>query len=390
MPKQLPRRICVMTSSRTDYSRLKTVLEELYRIKNVQPILVVSGPHLLTKYGRTVVDIERDGFKVDERAYTLVEGENPTTMSKSVGLSVVEFTSIYNNQKPDIVVVHGDRFENFAAGVAAALMNIPIAHLQGGEISGTIDESLRHSLTKLSHLHFPSNEASRERILRLGEDARYVFNFGCPATDLLLRKSNISKSKLFSLPEVTPKDERRLDPKKPYALAILHPVTTEYGKSYHQMTEFLEALRVLDMQTIMLYPNPDAGSEDMITAVRHYLLRHPLHNVFMYKNFHHEVFAGLLRHADLMIGNSSTGVRETCYFGTPTVNIGTREQHRDRGRNVIEVANSSTAIIAASRKQLRHGRYPIEQMYGSGSAGKKIAQKLSTIVLPPIQKTISY
>lgn len=384
------RKICVITSNRTDYSRLKTVLEELDKIPAIQTCLVVAGSHLLEKYGNTIRDIERDGFAIDEKAYITVEGENPTTMAKSTGIAIIEFTTIFNNHLPDIVVVHGDRYDNFAAILAAALMNIPVAHIQGGEISGTIDESLRHAATKLSHIHFPSNEQSKKRIIMLGENPKTVFNVGCPATDMLLRIPRLSKEKLFKLPDVLPKDGRLFNPKQPLILAAMHPVTTEYGQSYRQMEQFLFALKALNMQTIMLYPNVDAGSEDMIKAIRRFLLKHTLENVFMYKNFYQETYIKILQAADVIIGNSSVGIRESCYFGIPSVNVGTREQNRQRGKNVIDSSYDAKDIVTVTRKQLKHGKYRPEYIYGDGKSGKRIAKILATIETDSIQKQLTY
>lgn len=376
-----------MTTSRTDYSRLKTVIEGIQQHPNLQLQVVVAGPHLLEKYGTTIRDIERDGVPIDQQAYIVVEGENPTTMAKSAGLTMIEFSTIYNNLKPDLVVIHGDRFENFAAAVTAALMNIPIAHLQGGEISGTIDESLRHALTKLSHFHFPSNEASRDRIIKLGEPSERVYNVGCPSTDLLLRTPIGTRQEVLATDEVTPKDGRRLNPNKPYALAILHPVTTEFSQAYDQMYNFITAISEIGLQTIMLYPNMDAGSEDMISAIRRFLTAHPeVKNIFLYKNFYHDTFVKILAHSAIVLGNSSIGVRETCYFGIPTVNVGTREAHRDCGHNVAHVGHDSRSIVAAARAQLAHGKFDIEYIYGDGHAGDKIADILSTVELTGVQK----
>lgn len=381
------RRICVVTGNRAEYSRVKTVMREIKKRPDLDLILVVTGSHLLRKYGMTIHEIERDGFHVDEKVYLIVEGENPVTMAKSTGLGIIELATVFNNYKPDFVIAPTDRFETLPVAITSAYMNIPLVHIQGGEISGTIDESIRHAITKFAHLHFPATERSRKIIIRMGEPEDTVFNVGCPATDLLLESPVMNRQGVLSVEEIK---SEGLDPTKPYLLVVQHPVTTEYGKGYAQIEQTLQALKDINIQTLMTWPNADAGSEDMVTAIRRFFMYHKMDNIFIYRHFSNDVFINLMRNAVCMVGNSSAGIREACYFGTPVVNIGTRQQGRERAGNVMDVDYDSNSIKTSIEKQLATGRYPIEKIYGNGDAGRKIAHILSTIDIKSIQKKISY
>jgi UDP-hydrolysing UDP-N-acetyl-D-glucosamine 2-epimerase len=372
------RKICVYTSNRSEYSRLKSVLENIKKRDDMELYLVVTGCHLLERYGKSINDIEKDGFKVHEKIYTVIEGENPITMSKSTGLSIIEMTTYLNNLRPDFLLIVGDRYDLIPAVIAASYMNIPIAHIQGGEMTGSIDEVIRHAVTKFAHLHFPSTERSREIIIRMGEDPKRVFRVGCPSIDLLLRINPGTQRELFNTPSIVPKVRRKLKPDQPFLLVIQHPVTTEYEQSYHQIEETLFALHEIKIQTIMIYPNLDAGSDLIVTAIRRFCARNEPEYLFLYKHFEFETFARLLYHTSCIVGNSSAGIRESCYWGTPSVNIGTRQNNRERGKNVIQVGYNRHEIKEAILHQLRTGRYPRENIYGDGKAGERIVDILSS------------
>jgi UDP-hydrolysing UDP-N-acetyl-D-glucosamine 2-epimerase len=276
--------------------------------------------------------------------------------------------SCYRQLDPDLVIALTDRYETLAVASTAALMNIPIAHIQGGEVTGTIDESIRHSVTKLSHVHFVATEDARDRVIRMGEDSRYVFNVGCPASDLLLRVD-------VSTRVIT--DD--------YILVLMHPVTTEYGESYQQMDAVLRGVKAAwDGLIVVVGPNHDAGSHGIWKAIKESGLSAPNQVPF-------NEWVNLMAHAEVLVGNSSSGIREACYFGTPTVDIGTRQQGRKpRGQNVHHVSlgtNHDWEHIAFKvQTQLSMGRYAPEYLYGNGNAGVLIARILGEIELPPIQK----
>jgi UDP-hydrolysing UDP-N-acetyl-D-glucosamine 2-epimerase len=384
------RKICVVTANRSDYACLKTALEEMRDNKNLELKIIAMGAHLLERYGNTVEEIKKDNFRVDKEVYMVLEGENPVTMAKSTGVALTELANIYNDLKPDIVVIPGDRYEMMGAAIAASFMNIPIAHIQGGEVTGSIDESIRHAITKLSHIHFPATELNRQRLIKMGEDAGFVFNVGCPRIDFLLREKIYSKDNLNTIQPLKPKDGRTLNFNKPFLLVIQHPVTTEYNSAFTQIQDTLTALKELNMQTIFLYPNSDAGSNDIIVGIRRFLLKNNLDNVFMYKGFSNPVFINLMAHCSCLIGNSSAGIRESCYLGTPVVNIGSRQHGRTRGSNVLDVDCNHKDIKLAVNRQIEQGKYKIEHIYGDGNAGSKIAEILSSIKIPSAQKTLTY
>ncbi len=388
-------KICALTANRADFSRIETILQAVNKHPKLELQLVVMGSHLLDKTGRTIEEVKRKGFKVDYAIQMEVEGGNPVSMAKSVGLGMVELATILNHLRPDVVIAPVDRFESLAMGATPALMNIHVAHIQGGEVTGTIDESIRHALTKLSHLHFAATRKSCERIIKMGEPEETVFNVGCPGTDLLLQTKKLTGKQTLQklnadLIKVR-KGNEELDVNKPFLLMVQHPVTTEFGGASDQMTATMEALQKFDHQVVVLWPNIDAGSDDISKILRKYTTNKD-HGAKLkiFKHIPTEIFVNLLRHATAMVGNSSSGIREACYFGTPVVNVGSRQSARERGSNVTDVGYDRIKIADAIKKQIDHGKYPIEMIYGDGTAGEQIANILATVKLPDIQKKITY
>ena len=387
----IKRKICVVTANRADFSRLETTLEEINRHPDLELQLVVTGSHLLDRTGYTIQEIERKKFIIHNRLFMEVTGSNPTVMAKSVGLAIVELSTIFDHLKPDIVLTHGDRFEALAVGSTAAMMNIHVAHIQGGEVSGSIDESIRHALTKMSHLHFVATNESRERVIKMGEDPQMVFNIGCTGTDLLLRTEE--KSRKETIRELNGRSlvggSKRLNPDESYLLVLQHPVTTECKSAGEQILETANALIDRPEQLIIIWPNIDAGADDLSAALR----KHPIlarNKVKILKNMPSELFINTLRNASCLVGNSSSGIHEACYFGTPVVNIGFRQQYRERGESVMDAPHDARHIKEAIDKQIKHGQYPVEQIYGDGTAGKQLTEICASCELPNIQKRIQY
>jgi UDP-hydrolysing UDP-N-acetyl-D-glucosamine 2-epimerase len=378
------RKICVVTGNRSEYSKLKSVMQAIDGHPELKSILIVTASHLLDDFGMTVDVIKRDGFKVDAIARTVAAGEDLASMAKSAGLCALELPTLFEMYAPDIVLIVGDRFDALGAVIAAALMNIPVAHIQGGEITGTIDESIRHAITKFAHIHFPATAKSAERIIKMGERPEMVFNVGCPSADIMLSVDIGPRQELCS--------KFNLDPKEPFLIMVQHPVTTEYEFAREQLRETLEADSELKIQTILLYPNTDAGSKDMVREIRMFDMAGKLEHVYKYKHIVFEDYISLLAHSACIVGNSSSGIRESCYFGTPAVNIGTRQNKRERGSNVIDVGYDREQIKKAILGCISHGKYnPPEYVYGKGNAGKKIASILATIELGNIvQKQLTF
>ncbi|MBM3145128.1 MAG: UDP-N-acetylglucosamine 2-epimerase (hydrolyzing) [Chloroflexi bacterium] len=383
------RKVCVVVCSRANYSSIKSVMRAAQRHPDLQLQVVAGASALLDRFGAVVESVEADGFEVAARVHMIIEGEDPTTMAKSTGLGLLELPSVFENLKPDVVVTVGDRFETMATAIAAAYMNIPLAHTMGGEISGTIDESIRHAVTKLSHIHFPANRGAAERIIRMGEDPGTVHVVGCPRIDLVAEIADENNR----LPERAWLEYEgvggHINLDDQFLLVSQHPVTTEYGDGERQITETLMALHELRMPTIMLWPNVDAGSEDIARGMRKFREHNEHAYLRFYKNFSVETYVRLMKRCACKVGNSSAAIREGPFLGMPAVNIGTRQIARQRGSNVIDVDYDRGQIIAAIEKQLQHGPYPSEPIYGDGHAGERIADILATTELD-IHKRMTY
>ncbi|MBI5793894.1 UDP-N-acetylglucosamine 2-epimerase (hydrolyzing) [Candidatus Uhrbacteria bacterium] len=382
------RKICFVTTHRSDFSRVEPVIRAARTRGDMDVTLVAAGSHLLPDSGETVNDICSLGHTIDAKAYTVVEGETLATMSKSIGLGCIEFSSIFERLSPDVVVLHGDRFDLFPAAIAAAMSNIRIAHIQGGEVTGTIDESLRHCITKLSHLHFVSNEEAATRVRKLGEDPDAVFNVGCPSVDAM--KFIVYPTRDEFAQQFTSTYGGLVNPAAPYVILIQHPVTTEFDQASDQMEQTIHAIARAGIPTILIYPNIDAGSKQMASTLRKMSTAADFGQIDMFKHISSHDFLVLLKYASCIVGNSSSGIREACYFGTPCVNIGSRQSGRLRGANVKDVAHDVDQIAQAILAQVQHGAYPVEELYGHGHAAQSMAEILAQHPLPPVQKTITY
>ena len=381
------RKVCVVVGSRANYSSIKSAMRAIEDHADLELQLVVGASALLDRYGSSVNVIERDGFTPVERVFMLIEGETPSTMAKSTGLGLLELPTAFERLNPDIVVTVGDRFETMATALAAAYMNIPLAHTMGGEVSGTIDESIRHAVTKFAHIHFPACSEAAERIIRLGERPEMVFNVGCPRIDLV---AEVLSQPGDGLEDVFAEGVgEALDLEKPFLLVSQHSVTTEYGEGEHQITETLTAVREVGLPAVVLWPNADAGSEEIARGIRKLRERDLDRGMHFFKNLPTETYIRLMDRTACLIGNSSSAIREGAFIGTPAVNIGTRQAGRQRGSNLLDVGHGSAEIAAAISRQTSHGRFEPEQIYGDGRAGERIADILVDVA-PSIQKRITY
>jgi UDP-hydrolysing UDP-N-acetyl-D-glucosamine 2-epimerase len=377
------KKICVVIASRANYGRVKSLLLKLKNRCKLQIILSASA--ILDRFGNIENQICNDGFKINYKSYMIVEGQNPITMSKSTGLAIIELSSMFESLKPDIVVTVGDRYETLATAVAASYMNIAVAHIQGGEVSGSIDESVRHAITKLSHIHFPATQKSFNRLVKLGENKKNIFNVGCPSIDII-KNTNLSINKLSRDYNGT---GYKINFNEPYVLVLQHPVTTEYGNGSFQIKETLKAAKKLKMQVLWIWPNIDAGSDDISKELRIFKERNQNLKFGFYKNFYPEDYLRILNSAKCAIGNSSSFIREGSYLGVPSVNIGTRQSFREHGKNIITVDYNNLSIYSAITKQLKIKKYKPEYIFGRGDAGSKIAKVLIKINTR-IQKNITY
>jgi UDP-hydrolysing UDP-N-acetyl-D-glucosamine 2-epimerase len=373
------RKVCVVVGSRANYSSIKSALRAIDAHPELELQLVIGASALLDRFGAVVDVITADGFVPRARVHMIIEGETPATMAKSTGLGLLELPTIFEQLAPDFVVTIGDRFETMATAVAAAYMNIPLAHTMGGEVTGTIDESVRHAVTKLAHLHFPANREAGDRIIRMGEDPGRVFVVGCPRIDLVAEIASTflnDRDRLWLSAEGV---GAAIDPDRPFLLVSQHPVTTEFGQGEPQIQATLAAVRNLAMPAIVLWPNVDAGSEDLARGIRKFREQHRELPIRYYKNIPVDTYIRLMARCACMVGNSSSAIREGAFLGVPAVNIGTRQNGRERGTNVIDCDHDPEQIQSAIRAQLAHGPHAFEPIYGDGHAGERIADILSRV-----------
>jgi len=379
------RKICVVVASRANYGRIKATMKAIQDHPDLELQLVVGASAVLARFGNAVDYIEGDGFKIDAKVFMVIEGENPTTMAKSTGLAIIELATIFENLKPDVVLTVADRYETLATAVAASYMNIPLAHTQGGEVTGSIDESVRHAITKLAHIHFPTTEISKDRLIQMGENPDTIHTVGCPSIDAIC-SLDLKMNSTFIDTYTGKGVGSKIDFREPYLVVLQHPVTTEFGEGASQINETLDAINELKMQTVWLWPNIDAGSDDISKAIRTYREKHNPDFIHFYINFPVEDYAILLNNCACIIGNSSSGIREGSFLGTPAVNIGTRQRNRERGENIIDVKYDTNEIQNAITYQLNHGRYESDSLYGIGEASTQIAAILA-VSSPNINKT---
>jgi UDP-hydrolysing UDP-N-acetyl-D-glucosamine 2-epimerase len=380
------RKVCVVVFSRANYGRIKSVLRAVKNHPDLELQLIIGASALLYRFGNARDIIEQDGFAPTATVHTIVEGETPTTMAKSTGLGVLELATQFENLKPDVVLTVADRFETIATAIAASYMNIPVAHTQGGEVTGSIDESVRHAVTKLAHIHFPATEQARDFVVRMGEDPATVFLTGCPSIDLVADLDLILPEDIFVRYKGV---GAGIDTAKPYLVVLQHPVTTEYGQGFEQVAETLEAVGITDIQTAWFWPNVDAGSDDISKGLRMARELGRTKHIHFYRNFSPEDYARLIANAACLVGNSSSGLREGTFLGVPTVNVGTRQQGREHGPSVVHADYDRHAISEAIRRQIAHGVYPRNFLFGNGTAGEKIAEHLARAQFR-IQKRITY
>ena len=382
------RKICVVVTARPSYSRIRTALSAIKAHPDLELQLVVGASALLDRYGNAVQAIERDGFAIAARVYMVLEGENLVTSAKSTGLGLVELATVFDNLRPDAVVTIADRYETLANAVAASYMNIPVVHVQGGEVTGSIDEKVRHAVTKLSNLHLVATELSAERVRRLGEEPATVVVTGCPSIDIaaeVAARPELDFDPFEKYGGVGP----RTDLSRGYLVVMQHPVTTEYELARQQVDETLYAVSETGLPVLWFWPNADAGSDGTSKGIRMFRERERRDDFHVFRNMFPEDFLRLLTNATAIVGNSSVAIRECSYLAVPAVNIGSRQQGRERGANVVDVGHDRNEIAGAIREHLRRGKPAADHLYGDGKAGGRIANTLSTAPLG-VEKRLTY
>ena len=377
-------RIVAMTATRADYPRCKEVLKEIINC-NFDLKLVVTGSHLSKKFGNSISEILKDKIPIHAKIKILHDNFNThLDMAKSMAKLSNEFAKILDNLKPDLVLLTVDRFETLACASIASVMNFPIAHIQGGEVTGTVDESIRHAVSKLSHLHFVANKDAQKRLIKLGEERKFVFNVGCPFIDVIKETKLLNKKELFK--------KFQLSLSKKTILFVQHPVTTEYLKTNNHIEISLKAISSFkNVQIISIMSNFDAGSNFINKKISKLKKK-----ITFIPNLNNEIYLSFLKNVDVMVGNSSSAVREAPSFRLPCVNIGSRQNGRLMAKNVINVDNELSQIIKAINKSLYNEKFKnslktIKNPYGNGNSSKKILKILKEIDLSNItQKKITY
>ncbi len=382
------RKICVVITARPSYSRIKTALLSIKEKQELELQIVIASSALIPRYGSIINYLEDDGFNNINFVYNVLEGESLTSMAKTTGLGIIELSTVFENITPDIVVTIADRFETMATAVTASFMNIPLAHVQGGEVTGNIDEKVRHSITKLSDYHFVSSEDSYNRLLKLGEDARFIYNVGCPSIDLAKIAKNNPKIE-FDIYEkylgVGCKPNYDLG----YWVVMQHPVTTEIELSKKHIEETLYAMRELNETVFWFWPNIDAGSDVTSNRIRAFREKFKLKNFHFFKGMEPIDFLRILINSNGLIGNSSVGIRECAFLGIPAINIGNRQSGRMRGANVIDIDYNKIDILKAVQKIKLKNHIMSSNIYGQGDTGNKIAEIIEKVPLT-IKKQITY
>ncbi len=368
--------ILIVIERRADYSRYRPVMELLKEDPEFAIHLVVTGINLLPGHGEDIEKFKADGFEVNDTIEMFTE-DSPDTgaeMSRGIARVMSGVTDILERVKPDLVLTGFDIGANFATTVAAAHMNIPVAHIQGGEVTGNIDESLRHAMSKFAHIHFPATEDAKQRLIAMGENPEHIFVVGCPSLDVLMNAPEIPREKL--------EGQFGVDLQKPTVILIQHAVTSENDQSGKQIQETLAALAEVDTQVIAILPNNDAGFSKIIESAKS-------SNIHWHESLDVETFANLYRHISAIVGNSSSGIHEAATFHVPTINIGNRQQGRQRPDSVIDVPNAKDEIVAALNKALFDEEYrtSVQSMhnpFGDGKSAPKIYDVLKTVNLEGI------
>src|ERR1019366_3613972 len=373
--KQPKRRIAVVTTSRADYSHLYWVLRELAPHPDVELGVIAIGPHLSPAYGNTIAEIERNGFPIKARIECLLSSDSDVGMAKTIGVAILGLADAFAAWRPDLLLLIADRYEMLAPASVALALRIPIAHIEGGEVSqGAIDDHVRNALTKMAHIHFTSTNIARRRVISMGEEAWRVHHAGAPSMDHLRRSKLLDRATL----------ETRLDIRftSPTILAAWHPVTI-LRDTVEEADSLFNALAAVPGQILFVYPNSDAGSHAFIERTKSLALKRPHTSIFV--NLDIVTYWSLLRQVDAMVGNSSSGIMEAASFGLPVVNVGIRQQGRERARNVIDAPANSPSISAAIKRALSPSfRKKLRGMvnpYGNGTAATTIARVLTSVPL---------
>lgn len=369
------KQVLVAITARPSYSRIRTALEALRDTDACDLSVVCSGSALLDRYGRVVDLIRDDGFDVVDELFTFVEGDEPVNMALTTSNTVAHTAAMIRRRRPDLVVTIADRYETLGTSIAAAYLNTPLVHVQGGEITGNIDEKVRHSITKLADLHLVATRHAGERLVRMGEHPDTIKVTGCPSIDLAREADNLPLSDVADVLSRTAAGHP-MSLEDDYIVVMQHPETDTHARSFDQMSMVLEEVEKIGLPVVLFWPNVDAGSDGTSKAIRIFRETGKGQKFAYLKNLEGHQFLRLLQDARVLVGNSSVGIRESAFLGIPVVNIGDRQQGRERGANVRDAGWSASAIGTAIREQIAHGHYRRNDLYGDGHSGTAIAREI--------------
>jgi len=376
------RRICIVLTTRGNFAKMKTTMAAIVDHPGLELLLVVGGA-LLNRQVAILEEIEQEGYSIDATLDYMMASETPEAIGASAALCLARASDMLSRLRPDVLMVIADRYESLALAQAALCNNIRIAHLEGGEVSGSIDERIRHAITKLAHYHFPASQAAADRIVRLGEHRETVALVGSPSFDLLTDSNAAGTKRLVARLAGT------IDLECPFLVVSQHPVVTEYADSRLQFRTVAEAVLALQMPAIWILPNNDAGADAVAEALGWLKRQQDCPAIAQVAALPIEEYGVALQRTRCLVGNSSSAIRESAFLGTPAVNIGTRQRSREQGPNVLDVPCELDAIVAAVRQQLQIGRFPPDTRYGDGTAGQRIAATLAAD-WPRLDKTITF
>lgn len=382
------RKILVVTGTRSEYGLLHNTMQEIKNSKELELLLIVTGNHLVSSFGNTVEEIRKDEFKIDDEIDMIINSDKKSALIKSMGIEMIQMAQSFDRLKPDILLILGDRYETFVAATCAMMMNVPIAHMNGGESTeGAIDEQIRHAITKMAHIHFPGAEYYKERIIKMGEEAWRVFNVGQAGVE------NIKRLELYSKEEI--EKQLNIEFNKKIFLITYHPVTLESENVEMQIDSLLNALKDFDAKFVFTYPNADFGSKTVIDKINTFVERNK--DAYVFSSLGQRRYLSLLNYADIMVGNSSSGIIESSTFKLPVVNIGNRQKGRLRSNNIIDTGYSKKEIVAGINKALFDEKFKsrlndIENIYGDGTTSLQVIQVLKTIDIGKklLEKKLTY
>lgn len=378
------KKIAVITGTRADYGHLYPILKGIDAQKDLKLHLIVTGMHLMREFGYTVREVEQD-FEVYAKVNTYPRADTGASVAEALGLCVAKLTEAIEELRPDVILVLGDRWEMLAAAIVGTYLSIVVAHIHGGDVSETVDEHVRHAITRLAHLHFPATKESAERIIRMGEQTWRVHHTGSPRVDIIMN---------HDYPDPMLVAERLgLDMSRPTILVVQHPVSVEVDQAADQIGTTMKALVELGHQAVVIYPNADPGGRRIIRVIQEYAKKYSF--IKASKNLPQRDYLGLMKFADVMVGNSSSGIIEAPSFSLPFINLGTRQHGRERGCNVIDVNYDAGEIVEAVNVALNNGDFRVKIKQGGSpyaGSGEKIANILSELKITPnlLQKKITY